>query len=208
MIDTTVLPAFIAMILAFLIPPGPDMMFMIAIGLQGGRTAAIKGILGIGTGMAFYAAAVTLGLGLVTARAPWLLSALMLLGAVYLLTLAWSSLRRGRDRGTQLQDAGVSERWYLRGLTVSLTNPKIILFFMAVLPQFTGTATSIPAQLAFLGAVNVMTEVLLYGGIGVFAGTFRNALMRNRGAQAVLNYVAALTYLGLAIFIVFDVLSG
>lgn len=132
----------------------------------------------------------------------------MLLGAVYLLTLAWSSLRRGRDRGTQLQDAGVSERWYLRGLTVSLTNPKIILFFMAVLPQFTGTATSIPAQLAFLGAVNVMTEVLLYGGIGVFAGTFRNTLMRNRGAQAVLNYVAALTYLGLAIFIVFDVLSG
>mgnify|MGYP002653498704 FL=1 len=91
---------------------------------------------------------------------------------------------------------------------MSLTNPKIILFFMAVLPQFTGSATSVPAQLAFLGAVNVMTEVLLYGGIGVFAGTFRNALMRNRGAQAVLNYVAALTYLGLAIFIVFDVLSG
>ena len=106
MIDATVLPAFIATILAFLIPPGPDMMVMIAIGLQGGRTAAVKGILGIGTGMAFYAAAVTLGLGLVTARAPCLLSALMLLGAVYLLTLAWSSLRRGRDRGTQLQDAG------------------------------------------------------------------------------------------------------
>ena len=63
MLDFTVLPAFIGVILVFLAPPGPDMTYMLAVGLQGGRAAAIRAILGIGTGMAAYAGAVAFGLG-------------------------------------------------------------------------------------------------------------------------------------------------
>ena len=55
MVDWTVLPAFLGVILVFLIPPGPDMAYMLAVGLQGGRRAAVKAILGIATGMSVYA---------------------------------------------------------------------------------------------------------------------------------------------------------
>lgn len=75
MVDFTVLPGFIAVILLFLLPPGQDMAYMIAVGLQGGRRAALKAILGIGTGMAVYAAAVVLGLGAIVNAYPLVLDA-------------------------------------------------------------------------------------------------------------------------------------
>lgn len=75
-VDWSVLPAFIGVILVFLIPPGPDMAYMLAVGLQGGRRAALKAILGIATGMSIYAAAVVVGLGEIAAAYPQLLNVL------------------------------------------------------------------------------------------------------------------------------------
>ncbi len=70
MVDLTVLPGYVAMILLFLGPPGPDMAYMLAVGLEGGRRAAVKAILGIGTGMSVYVAAVVIGLGKIAQTYP------------------------------------------------------------------------------------------------------------------------------------------
>lgn len=201
MLDVTVLPAFVAMILMFLAPPGPDMMLMITVGLQGGRTAALKAIAGIGTGMAIYAAAVVLGVGFVAARYPALISALELIGAGYLFWLAWSSARHANEAAMQ---PTISGRWYGRGLAVSLTNPKLMLFFAAVLPGFVGHAANVTGQLALLGAVNIALEVILYGSIGVFAAQFGDRLTRRPQAGANLHRIAAVVYALLAGFIVYD----
>ena len=85
MVDLSVLPGFLGVILVFLIPPGPDMAYMLAVGLEGGRRAALKAILGIATGMSVYTAAVVVGLGEVAKSHPDLLTGLKLLGATYLL---------------------------------------------------------------------------------------------------------------------------
>ncbi|GAB3292590.1 LysE family translocator [Parasphingorhabdus pacifica] len=169
--DLTVLPGFIAVILLFLIPPGPDMAYMIAVGLQGGRRSALKAILGIGTGMSIYAAAVVVGLGKIAESHPLVLDSVRILGAAYLLWLTFVTLRKARS--TISGDSEITTgRWYLRGMLVSLTNPKIMLFFLAVLPQFIGNADNPALQMAMLGAVDVLMEVVLYGGIGVLAGDF------------------------------------
>lgn len=198
MIDLTVLPAFIATILMFLAPPGPDMLLMITIGLQGGRAAAVKAIAGIGTGMLMYAIAVVLGLDVLTRRFPYLLTALELVGAAYLLRLAWMSARHDHEGDNSNSQTHASQRWYRRGLTVSLTNPKIFLFFVAVLPQFAGDATSLPAQLALLGALNTALEVALYGTVGVFAGQSREWFLRRPRASMLLHRLAAVVYVTLA----------
>jgi threonine/homoserine/homoserine lactone efflux protein len=197
MVDLTVLPGYVAVILLFLAPPGPDMAYMLAVGLEGGRRAAVKAILGIGTGMSVYAAAVVAGLGEVARSYPSVLDTIRILGAAYLLWLAYVTMRHARRAISGHSDV-TSGRWYLRGVFVSITNPKIILFFLAVLPQFIGSADNPALQMAILGAINVLTEVILYGCIGVLAGFFHARLVDSAKATTVLNYTACTVYVVLA----------
>lgn len=205
--DVAVLPAFVAMILLFLAPPGPDMAYMIASGLQGGRIGAVRAILGIGTGMSAYAALVALGLGRVVQRWPLVLDVVQVAGAAYLLVLAWRAWRDAPHAGDG-PAAVPGRRFYVRGLLVSLANPKLVLFFLAVLPQFVGRATNPSAQLALLGAVNVAAEVVLYGGIGLAAGHAQARLGASRRAGAVLARIAAAVYLVLAVVVLVEVVRG
>lgn len=206
-VDLGVLPGFVAVILLFLIPPGPDMAYMLAVGLEAGRRPALKAILGIGTGMGVHAAAVVVGVGRVAQSHPHLLHAVKVVGAAYLLWLATVTIRNARRLANGPTDISTG-RPYLRGVLVSVTNPKVILFFLAVLPQFMGRAQNAALQLAMLGAVNVLTEVLLYGVIGGLAGGFHARFRRSRGGGAVLSYLAGAVYLALAGVVVAQVLAS
>jgi threonine/homoserine/homoserine lactone efflux protein len=205
MLDVSVMPGFVAVIMLFLAPPGPDMAYMLAVGLEGGRRSALKAILGIGTGMSLYAAAVVFGLGKVAQSHPLVLDAVRIFGAAYLLWLAYVTLRHASRaiNGPGDIEAG---RWYLRGMLVTVTNPKIILFFLAVLPQFIGSAENASWQMAMLGATDVVMEIILYGCIGVLAGAFHARMAGTKKATVVLNYVACTVYFVLAVVIVAEFL--
>ncbi len=202
-IDLAVLPGFVAVILLFLAPPGPDMAFIIAVGLGSGRRAAARAILGIATGMSVYAGAVVIGVGEMAQAYPLVLDAVKVAGALYLLWLAFVTVR-GIKRATADGGASAAGRPYLRGVSVSLTNPKVILFFLAVLPQFVGDASNPTLQLAMLGVVNVLTELILYGAIGLLAGSFQARLIGSKTATVALQYLSAAVYFGLAIFVLVD----
>lgn len=201
MVDVTVLPGFAAVILLFLAPPGPDMAFMIAMGLERGRRAALAAILGIGTGMSVYGVAVVMGVAQLAESHPSTLDAVKLVGVAYLAWLAWVTLRKARRDPTAEAAVPESGSAYRRGVIVSLTNPKVILFFLAVLPQFMGTAQNARLQLAMLGAVNIASEVVLYGAIGFLAGALHATFMRSARSAAVLHYTAGIVYLALSCII-------
>ncbi len=205
MVDLTVLPSYVAVILLFLAPPGPDMAYMLAVGLEGGRLSALRAILGIGTGMSVYAAAAVAGMGEIARSHPSVLDAVRILGAAYLLWLAYSTMRSAR-RATNRHGDIVTGRWYLRGVVVSLTNPKIILFYLAVLPQFIGSAGNPELQMTILGAINVLMEIILYGSIGILSGFFHARLTGSTKATAVLNYTACTVYVALAAAITVEIL--
>jgi threonine/homoserine/homoserine lactone efflux protein len=205
MVDVTVMPGFVAVILLFLAPPGPDMAYMLAVGLEGGRRSALKAILGIGTGMSIYAAAVVVGMGKVARSHPLVLDAVRIFGAAYLLWLAYVTMRNASRTISGHSDI-TAGRWYLRGMLVTLTNPKIILFFLAVLPEFIGSAENASLQMAILGATDVLMEVVLYGCIGVLAGAFHARLAGTKKATVVLNYVACTVYVVLAVVIITEFL--
>ncbi|WP_017586212.1 LysE family translocator [Nocardiopsis ganjiahuensis] len=207
MLDLTVLPAFIAAILLFLVSPGPDMAYMIAVGFAGGRRAAVKAILGICTGMSVYAAVVVVGIGGIAQLHPLVFDAVRIFGAGYLLWLSYVTTRNARRTIGNHGDLKAGE-WYLRGVLVSLANPKLMLFFLAVLPQFTGSADNYTLQLAMLGAVDVLVEMVLYGGVGVLAGSFHARLSGSSKAVAVLNYAASAVYFVLATAIIAEVVTA
>lgn len=183
------------------------MAYMLAVGLEGGRRSALKAILGIGTGMSVYATAVVVGVGKVAQSYPLLLDAVKVFGAAYLLWLAYVTIRNARRTASGPSRAATG-RPYLRGVLVSLSNPKVLLFFLAVLPQFIGDAQNAAIQLAMLGAVNVLVEVFLYGSLGLLAGTFHLRSEGSGRASALVSYIAGVVYVSLGGAVLADVLTG
>jgi threonine/homoserine/homoserine lactone efflux protein len=118
--------------------PGPGMLFILAQGLTGGSRAGRAAACGTATGMLVHTSAVALGLAALLRAAPIAMDVLRFAGAAYLVWLAFQSLRKSELTPATAGEA-VPDRFgpvYVRGLVNNLTNPKILLFYLAFLPQF------------------------------------------------------------------------
>ena len=148
--------AFSVLALAFIAIPGPSNLYVMARGLQSGSAAAIAGAAGCATGAMTYVAATAAGMSAVIASSQMLFAGLHYAGAAY---LCWLGLSTLRTRGAQPPRAvGSSSPWrsYRQGLYVELGNPKVALFFLALLPQFVHAGSGPSAlQVMVLGAIFV-----------------------------------------------------
>lgn len=203
--DLSVVPGFVLAVILILIAPGPDLAYMVAVGLGGGRRAALSAITGICSGMGIYAVIVIAGLGTIVASSPLALTVIKIFGAGYLAWLGIGALRSARTT-TKNQRNLALDRWYLRGLLVSLTNPKLLLFFIALLPQFIGEASSPTLQLTLLSVIDIFIEFVLYGTVGLLAGSFQSRFADSAKGGRVLHYISAGVYFALATLVVVDLL--
>ncbi|MYM57270.1 LysE family translocator [Thalassovita mangrovi] len=198
MIDPVTLLAFIPAALALNLTPGADMMFCLGQGLRSGPKAAVAASAGISAGAFFHAAAAGLGLSALIAALPWAFDAIRWLGVAYLLWLALQSLRGG----AVASDAPPvrAARAFRDGLLVNLTNPKVILFVLAFVPQFVD-----PANGAVLGQFMIFGAVLSFGGfiinalVGLFAGGLGRQLTGNPVFARWLGRISAGIFAGLAL---------
>lgn len=203
--DLSVVPGFVLAVVPILIAPGPDLAYMVAVGLGGGRRAALSAIVGICSGMGIYAVVVIAGMGTIVASSPLALTLIKMFGAGYLLWLGIGALRSARTAAGN-QRTLVVGRWYLRGLLVSITNPKLLLFFIALLPQFIGEAASPTLQLALLSVIDILIEFVLYGTVGLFAGSFQSRFADSSKGGRLLHYISGGVYFALATLVVVDLL--
>ena len=182
-----VLAVFLAMI-----APGPDMLFVLAVGVRGGPKAGLLAALGAASSEIVQITAVAAGLSALFAAAPVAFTVLRLCGAAYLLYLGVQALRSAR-RGSPVSgspDAAQPTGWYayLRGFLTNLVNPKMVTFAVAFLPQFVDRGLGhVPAQFAVLGAIFVGFEVLVDGTVGLTAGRLGSWLSRRRRARQALD---------------------
>ena len=182
-----VLAVFLAMI-----APGPDMLFVLAVGVRGGPRAGLLAALGAASSEIVQITAVAAGLSALFAAAPAAFTVLRLCGAAYLLYLGVQALRSAR-RGSPVDaapaGAQLSGRYaYLRGFLTNLVNPKMITFAVAFLPQFVDRGLGhVPLQFAVLGAIFVAFEVLVDGAVGLTAGRLGAWLSRRRRARQALD---------------------
>lgn len=194
------LAAFVAAGLVLNLTPGADVLFAMASGIAGGpRVGAVAG-LGVGLGGLWHLALAALGVSALIAAHPAALAALKWAGAGYLLVLAWKSWHAGAaapGRG----EAGMV-RALARGFVTNALNPKVALFVLAFLPQFTDPARGpVWQQIVVLGAVFSVTGTLVTCGYGALAGMGARAL----GARmAALNRIAAVMFAGLAARMVWE----
>ena len=192
-IEWQALAPFLLAVLVIQVTPGPGMLFILANGIAGGPRAGVAAAFGAATGMVVHTAAAAAGLAAVFHAAPPIYDAVRLAGAAYLLWLAFTHFRSGGGLGALEPSTGRSSarRVYVRAMLNNLANPKVILFFVAFLPQFVVPGGA-PAVLQFvvLGALFLLVGLLLDVVIGLLSGRIGDALRRREWVTRLLDRVA------------------
>ena len=195
MVDALTLLAFVPAALALNLTPGADMMFCLGQGLRSGPRAALAASAGISAGALVHVTLAGLGLGALVAALPWALDLIRWLGVAYLLWLAVQTLRQaGKPRDTTPGMGGW--RAFNTGFIVNLTNPKVILFVLALLPPFVvPEAGPVLAQFLTFGAVLALGGFVINGAVGVFAAGIGRRLA---GGGRVLGWISSGIFVALA----------
>ncbi|MEU5694002.1 LysE family translocator [Actinosynnema sp. NPDC020468] len=194
--DFSQLPAFLIACLVVVLTPGVDAFLLLRTSMRSGVRAGLRALAGIHTAAAVQVAVVVSGLGVVIARYPAVLVALRWLGAAYLLYLV-VTIVRGLLRPAA-QETTVPTRPFRAGFLTNITNPKMLLFSLAFLPQFIGTGS--PSwQLTMLAAVFLTLAALWEGLIVLAAGRLSNAPARFTRA---LDVVCAAVFLTMSVGLV------
>lgn len=176
MVPVPNLLAFSLAALVLIAVPGPSVLFVIGRTLALGRKGGLLSVLGNAAGELIQVAAVALGVGVVLAQSVVLFSVVRFAGAAYLIYLGIQAIRH-RGKGPSAADptrAASAFRILREGFIVGATNPKSIVFFVAVLPQFVDySAGGIPFQLATLGALFLLIALVSDSSWALIAGTAR-----------------------------------
>lgn len=204
MIDQNSLAMFIAASTALAFAPGPDNIFVLAQSVAMGRTAGLVITLGLCTGLVVHTAVVAIGIAAIFQTSVLAFNILKYIGAAYLLYLAWKSFT-AREGGIRPDGMPRLSRaaLYRRGIIMNVTNPKVSLFFLAFLPQFTHPSNgSITAQLVALGFVFILVTLAVFGLISLLAGAIGRRLARSGRWEGMLNTIAGTVFAALALKLV------
>jgi threonine/homoserine/homoserine lactone efflux protein len=200
MVPADHLLAFALLSFLLIIVPGPNVLFIISRSLMLGRTAGVGTALGGQIGVYVQVAAVAFGIGAVVERSVAVFTVLKLAGAAYLVYLGIQALRH-RDELSAALTAKTEPKSLGRiaadGFLVGLSNPKAIVFFIAVLPQFVDqSAGQVPEQMMLLGAIFVAIAVVCDSTWALVAGTARTWLARSPRRMAVVGGAGGLVLIG------------
>lgn len=201
MIAPETLAAFTAVSLLLCIAPGPDNLFVLTQSALYGRMAGLTVTLGLCTGLIVHTTAVALGVAALIKASPLAFNLLKYAGAAYLLYLAWLALRAGPD-ALSIKRAVQPGGWqlYRRGIIMNVTNPKVTLFFLALLPQFADPARgALWLQIVSLGMVFMLSTLLVFGLVAFLAGFIGQWFGRSPRAQHRLHMLAGVIFIGLSV---------
>lgn len=217
-LDLSVLPAFLVSALVIILSPGADTFLMLRSTLRGGKKDGFLTMLGIYAGITTLSLLLISGVGLVVAKAPGALFWLKILGALYLLFLAIQSLRAGinlvkrnsagesitvdQDQSLTRPKAGP----FVLGFLTNVTNPKVLIFFLAFFPQFLGESMNAALQLTMLCVIFVAVSAVWLVTL-VFAASAMRKVMTTTGFTIAMEFVVATVFAVLAITLLFSGLS-
>jgi len=153
------------------------------------------------TGLIFHTAAVALGVAAIFATSALAFTILKLVGAGYLVYLAWQAFRAGASNLSDGQSVTLGSRQlYGRGVIMNITNPKVAIFFLAFLPQFADPALgAVTGQIFIFGAIFILSTLLVFGSVAWFSGFLGDWLKGSARAQVILNRLAGIIFVGLAL---------
>ena len=185
MISWKILTLFLVTILPLVCTPGPDILFVSSQGLAGRRKGALLATIGICAGYLVHAAFATAGLAAVIVTSPILFGIVKYAGAAYLLCLGLKLLMSALSGTEQRVEPNAALSVFRQGMLTSVMNPKGLLFFLALLPQFVDPASGYAAlQTLILALVFVSTCSIVYLAIGLTVASARERFSGNNAVRA------------------------
>lgn len=201
MIDPTTLLAFTLLNMSFALIPGPDVICILTNAVTRGTRAGVAVCAGIACAALVHVAASSLGLTAFLAAVPTAFVAVKVAGATYLVWLGWQMLRR--PSAVDMASAGHAGRWrspFAQGAISNLLNPKIAIFFLAILPQFVDPSRGQPGlQVALLGMTSIVSGTAVNLCTAALGGRARQWLIRQPRAFQRLQQVAGAALMGLGV---------
>ena len=210
------------------VAPGPDNLFVLAQSATYGARAGFCVILGLCTGIALQTCLLVAGVSALIAASPTAFFVMQCLGAAYLLYLAYKSFqvragvvqldesgetRDESDAGSEMRSANVGAegvglplyRLYLRGIIMNMTNPKVIIFILSLIPPAVRLDRPIhpSLQTAIFGAEFILATMIVFGSIALLAGTVKKYLLNSPKANRNLNWFSGCVFVLLAVALFF-----
>jgi threonine/homoserine/homoserine lactone efflux protein len=196
--ETVLAFAFAALVLIAI--PGPNLIYIVARGVEHGRAAAFASAFGVETGTLFHIAAAAVGLSALLASSDVAFDFVRYLGAAYLLYLGLRTLLRRQGSIAHANASSAPRLWhaYRQAVLVNVFNPKVALFFLAFLPQFIDPARGAAwAQILALGVVFLLLGLCVDIAYASAAGTIADSLRRRPRALRWQRYMSGGVYLAL-----------
>jgi len=191
----TLYPLFLLVAALTVLSPGPGVVMTLTNSLRYGMKGTFGGILGISFGALAVAAISATSLGILLAASALAFTILKFIGAAYLFYLG---IRLWRAPAMRFQEQASREagfgRRFLEGLSLQLTNPKVIFFFLSIFPQFIDLSKNYWSQFALQVLTYSMLVVVIHCLYALFAGTARRWLVSERGGRAI-NRLGGATFM-------------
>jgi len=201
MLPTGHLLAFALLSYALIVIPGPNVLFVISRALQLGRAAGLAAVLGGQIGVYAQVIAVAFGVGALVERSVAIFTVIKLAGSAYLIYLGVQAVRHRRSLSAALEAPVIAKstgRMLRDGFIVGVSNPKAIVFFAAVLPQFADrSAGHMPVQLLLLGAVFMAIALVSDSMWAIIAGTARSWFARSPRRLEMVGGTGGLVMIGI-----------
>lgn len=181
--------------------PGPDNIFVLTQSALYGKKSGILVTLGLCTGLVVHTTAVAFGVAAIFQTSVVAFTVLKVVGAIYLLFLAWQAFRASASAleapGSNLRSSGAL---YRRGIIMNITNPKVSIFFLAFLPQFASPENGqLAPQIFILGGIFMGVSLVIFSAVAALAGELGGWLHKSPKAQVYLNRMAGAVFAGLAL---------
>jgi threonine/homoserine/homoserine lactone efflux protein len=197
--------------LLMVLTPGPNMIYLISRSICQGRKAGVVSLFGVAAGFLVHVFAAAVGLSALFLAIPHAYELLRWAGALYLLWLAWQSVKPGAgspfEAGRLPPDGPF--RLFLMGFLTNVLNPKIAVFYLAIFPQFIAPEQgSVFLQSVTLGSVQIVISFAINLLIAMSAAGIASWFGRNRGWLLAQRYLMGFVLAGLAVRLALEERKG
>lgn len=194
-----------------ILAPGPSVLFTIARAIAWGRLAAIATVIGNAAGMFLVSVLVALGIGPLLQRSEILYNGIQWAGGAYLIYLGYAAIAASKvDAADMQKTVGNKPSFFTsvrNGFWVGVLNPKSVVFFAAILPQFIDQEkNNVTAQLLLLGAIFALIALISDGSYGLLAGTIRQWLAGDVKRLIFMRLTGGVVMIALGIFTILSAL--
>ena len=194
-----------------ILAPGPSVLFTIARAIAWGRVAAIATVIGNAAGMFLVSVLVALGIGPLLQRSEILYNGIQWAGGAYLIYLGYAAISASKVDAADMQKTVGSKPSFFtsvrNGFWVGVLNPKSVVFFAAILPQFIDQEkNNVTAQLLLLGAIFALIALISDGSYGLLAGTIRQWLAGDVKRLIFMRLTGGVVMIALGIFTILSAL--